>query len=330
MTVYARNGDFYYDFRKDGARHTKRVGPSRKAAVESQKQAKKALSQPQPPPTVAKAIEDYLALTESHWSKSTHASATCVLGCFARYCEDLPVSEVFRETLEGYRGFRNGSLKASSLRHEFAIIGRFLRHCVARGYLPTNPGVGMPLPRLQAAPDRILTHDEEERLFAAITRPVIRDMVRVLLCTAIRRKEICTLTWRQVDTEGKCLLIPQTKTGRIKRIPLTTEAMRAILQQSGFGDPDRAVFLNMDGNRFAVSSFWTAFRKAANKVGLRDVRIHDLRHTVATRLLRAGCDLSTVGSILGHAAPYTTTLRYTAHVSEARMREALEKINQEG
>ena len=48
--------------------------------------------------------------------------------------------------------------------------------------------------------------------------------------------------------------------------------------------------------------------------------------TVATRLLRRGVDLATVGDILGHKPPYRTTLRYTAHTTEDRKREALGKL----
>lgn len=61
-------------------------------------------------------------------------------------------------------------------------------------------------------------------------------------------------------------------------------------------------------------------RRRAHLPGLR---LHDLRHTVATRLAHQRVDLATVGEILGHTPPYRETLRYYAHTSEDRLRTAL-------
>ena len=60
-------------------------------------------------------------------------------------------------------------------------------------------------------------------------------------------------------------------------------------------------------------------------VGLA-IRFHDLRHTLAVRLLQKGWDIPTVGALLGHRPPYRATARYVAHTSSARMRDAMESL----
>ena len=71
----------------------------------------------------------------------------------------------------------------------------------------------------------------------------------------------------------------------------------------------------------AVNSLWYRARKEA---GIDDVRLHDLRHTVASQAVARGVALSTVARMLGHSDP-TMTLRY-AHVSDREVEAAAERI----
>jgi integrase len=68
------------------------------------------------------------------------------------------------------------------------------------------------------------------------------------------------------------------------------------------------------------------FQRAVTEAKIPPIRFHDLRHTFAVRLLQRGWDIATVGALLGHRAPYRTTMRYGAHTQEARKREALESL----
>ncbi|MGB1014361.1 MAG: tyrosine-type recombinase/integrase, partial [Nannocystaceae bacterium] len=71
----------------------------------------------------------------------------------------------------------------------------------------------------------------------------------------------------------------------------------------------------------ALHSMWVRLRK---KIGLEDVRIHDLRHSAASDALNAGVPLAVVGAILGHKSPQTTA-RY-AHVASNVARDATDRM----
>jgi integrase len=104
-------------------------------------------------------------------------------------------------------------------------------------------------------------------------------------------------------------MVPSSKTGKPRVVPVPGPA-RPFL---------RALPLGL--------SYWQLhkqFSAARRKAGLPHVRFHDLRHTCASWLINAGVDLYTVGRILGHSTPLTTS-RY-AHLSHASLKRAMAKL----
>jgi integrase len=143
----------------------------------------------------------------------------------------------------------------------------------------------------------------------------------------MRRGELLTLRWRDVDFEHDLISIQafNTKTMRERQVSLTarlSQELQALYEQSP-KDPTRRVFGILDN----VKRSFTAARAAA---GLSDVRFHDLRHTHATRLVGAHIPLSEVGRALGHTQPNTTYRYVNANVETAkRASAALDAFNAE-
>jgi integrase len=135
-------------------------------------------------------------------------------------------------------------------------------------------------------------------------------------------------------TKGDGVVIKSTKTGRVRLVSLTGGAIEALAQQllrarnvartaDREVDVDHLIFTNdPQGCRpwrpELVSRRWERLRR---KLGLDGVRLHDLRHFVATELLGAGIDVRTVANRLGHARTSTTLDIYWAWVP-ARDRDA--------
>ncbi len=112
----------------------------------------------------------------------------------------------------------------------------------------------------------------------------------------MRLSEITGLRWQQVDLKEGMVRLAQadTKTGKSRIVPLPSGAVEAL----------EAWPRRLDGRVFEPG--WTAgnvspqFTRLCRKVGVEDLRLHDLRHTAATRLRRGGVDVVTIGAILGH------------------------------
>lgn len=167
--------------------------------------------------------------------------------------------------------------------------------------------------------------------------------------TGARRGELCALRWSDVDFVDKSLLLSRaivdgggalvekdTKTHQVRRIALGKETVVRLktyrmLVESRAGasrvelSPDAHIFsFEVDGSRpWRPDTTTHRFIKARRRFGLSDkVRLHDLRHFIATRMISSGVDVRTVSGRLGHRRTSTTVDRYAAFVPAADRKAA--------
>lgn len=169
---------------------------------------------------------------------------------------------------------------------------------------------------------------EEAKAFAGL-RPSLRPIARFLLVTGWRRAEACSLRWTDVNFEtGFATVIG--KGGIVHRRPLPAAAI-AILrgeqrQNSEFVFTYEVKHPNggKKGERQPIlpGTLSTAWCRMRDATGLTGLRLHDLRHTTATRVLRKTGNLVAVQKALGHSR-ISTTQRY-AHMLAEDVRAALD------
>jgi integrase len=144
--------------------------------------------------------------------------------------------------------------------------------------------------------------------------------IRLFALTGCRRNEILTLKWGYVDFRSSCLRLPDSKTGP-KVVPLGAPALE-ILASMQVGDDDDLVFPgSIEGSVLSLYGPWHRIRE---KAGLKDVRLHDLRHGFASVGAMGGASLPIIGKVLGHNHPQTTA-RY-AHLSDDPVQAAAGRI----
>lgn len=162
--------------------------------------------------------------------------------------------------------------------------------------------------------ERHLTTDEAHRLMQALNSSSRQEAraLQLLLLTGARKSEILRAKWEYVRLEQRRLTVPLSKSNKPRHITLSDEAaaiIRNLPRRPGCpwlfpghapGRPLSDLYL-----------FWDHLRQ---KLGLSDVRIHDLRHTFASILVNAGHSLYEVQRLLGHSDP-RTTMRY-AHLEQ--------------
>jgi integrase len=142
--------------------------------------------------------------------------------------------------------------------------------------------------------ERRLAPGEWERLLGAarLTRnPWIEPIMRLALATAMRRGEILAIESNHVSLDKRCLLIPVTKNGHARTIPLTADAIRVLEELP-----------RVQGRLFPVAgnAFRLAWIRLRNRAGLNDLRFHDLRHEAISRFFELGLNASEVALISGH------------------------------
>lgn len=235
----------------------------------------------------------------------------------------LPVSEIQRkEIAELHHDLRKSPYQANRV---LAVISKMLSVAEVWNWRPdgSNPCRNIKHYKEQKR-ERFLSETEIEEL-GQVLREAEEEMpsavaaFRLLLLTGCRLSEIRDLEW--VNVKEDHIDLPDSKTGR-RIVPLGPEA-QAVL----------AAIPREDGNPWVIAGRlpsthltdlqrpWRRIRKRAN---LENVRIHDIRHSFASRALALGESLSMIGKLLGHT-DVQTTARY-AHLARESIQSAASRV----
>lgn len=177
--------------------------------------------------------------------------------------------------------------------------------------------------------ERFLSKEELKRLsyvlddyaIGSTDHQVAADAIRLLVLTGARKSEVLRAEWSQFDLDEAVWTKPSshTKTKKAHRVPLSGPAT-ALLQAIRAGQSEGCLYVcpgRHGGHRGDLKSAWEEIRVAAE---IKDVRMHDLRHTYASLLVSAGVSLPIIGRLLGHTQSRTTE-RY-AHLADDPLRDA--------
>jgi len=169
---------------------------------------------------------------------------------------------------------------------------------------------------------RFLNVDECQTLISCCAKH-LRPIVITALNTGMRKSEILSLRWGQVDLRHGFILLNTSKNGERREIPINT-TVEDVLNEIPHSVESVHVYTDRNGSPYqeVKKSFHTALRKA----GIHDFRFHDLRHTFASHLVMAGVDLTSVKELLGHKS-LTMTMRYS-HLSPTHKRKAVNTLDQ--
>ena len=214
------------------------------------------------------------------------------------------------------------------------LLSKMFRMAEAWGLVPagSNPCRGLRRYRTRKR-ERFLTQEEFRSLGRALrdleaegrTWPPAMAAIRLLALTGCRRSEILGLRWDDVDRTTGELRLRDAKAGP-RMVPLTAPVKRVL--EGVPRSPDNPwVFPagNGKGRLGNLSYYWAAVREQA---GLDDVRLHDLRHSYASRALALGESLSAIGRLLGHrhvvsTARYAHLMREAEKAAAARVGESI-------
>ena len=196
-----------------------------------------------------------------------------------------------------------------------------IRHCIKLARLEwgvnmlTNPVEGIRIPNGIIRRDRRLKDGEYELLQAAADQcrnPYIWTCIDFAIETGMRRSEILSILWVNVDLDTRIVVLPDTKNGSKREIPLTTKATQILHRLPR--DEDRA-FATTD---YTIRHGWDRLAKRACIIGLR---FHDLRHEAVSRFFEMGLSVPEVAAISGHK-DYRMLASYT-HVSAKRLAQKI-------
>src|SRR5262245_41574079 len=153
-------------------------------------------------------------------------------------------------------------------------------------------------------------------LFALLgPAPSLRLYIVAALQTGARRGELMNLRWGDVDFRALTVAFRQTKNGAARTVPMTDTLRETLCKLPRPLDPDAHVFPERDPKVLSRS-----FARLAKRLGIKNIRFHDLRHDAASTLTMAAVPQRTIMAILGHRDP-RMTMRYQ-HLTPEHLRDA--------
>lgn len=310
-----------------------------------EKEAKYGFVRPAESPSLETVCEKKLALTPS---KHEHVRAKRVLENFCRVAEVKRANEVKTEHIQRYVDLRKREgMKPQSIVRELNIISATLRLAVI--HFPALSEWTVPrIPRPKHSKRRrervisarealkVLTwlyqpKRENETPQRAANRRNVGHVFQTALLTGARKGELCKLRWSQIDWEARTVQIVGTKNENraeqtARPVALDRGLEKILLERQGVNL--EFVFTRNGGE---VTHYYEIMKECCEACGVpygKDVAggfvTHDARHTAVTRMLQAGVDLATIGSITGHG-DRTMILRY-GHATTESQRRAMQVL----
>ena len=178
-----------------------------------------------------------------------------------------------------------------------------IRHCwnIAKKEwgipLPSNPVSDIRVPNGIRHRERRLKQGELDRLkeAAGTCRNIyIWPVIQFAIHTAMRRSEILSLRWDDIDRTERLAKLSETKNGSTRLIPLSKPAIKIL---ETLPKNNRKVF---DTTDYAIRHAWD---RLVSRAGIEDLKFHDLRHEAISRLFELGISLPAVALISGHSDP---------------------------
>ena len=225
---------------------------------------------------------------------------------------------------------REGLAPASIARAVSATRG-FFKFFMLDGYLKSHPAEDLDTPQRFAYLPKFLTEDEINRLLSApdiSTEEGIRDraVLEIMYATGLRVSELVNL--KQADLDLMTGLVRcHGKGNKERRVPLGKSAIHWLQQyaavKAGYGKQSLPHVFLYRGRPFTRQLAWSMIKHHAEKVGIKNVSPHTLRHSFATHLLQHGADSRSVQALLGHSDISTTQI-YT-HITDMHLRSAYDR-----
>lgn len=235
-----------------------------------------------PTKTLGEAFERY-AREVSVTKKGCRWEQIRLLAILRLFPANLPLSNVTPDLLGRWRDQRLAEVESSTVLRELNLLSSVFRACIQEwGWARENPVKGIRKPPTPAHRDKVLHPSEIRRVVETLGRKIDTVSGRVSLSflfalrTGMRSGEIVNLRW--ADVYQSYVVLPDTKNGTSRSVPLSTKAQMILNRLKGI--TKSSVFDLTHSSRDAL------FRKACKRAGLVDVHFHDARHFYATHLAR--------------------------------------------
>jgi integrase len=344
--VFKKNGWWWIDYEDaDGKRHRQKAAPSYEAAKLVYRAKMTAIARGEITGVREEGIRvrDFIAQkywptvrpTLSTWEQ--HRAEGTIANQIVPAFGDFKLASLRRETIERWQAERLTKVASGTVNKELVRLKHLLNRAVAWGYIRDSPTRA--IRKTTEAPGRVryLTPDERRLLLDGRHETVkasdgrtwtievgpdadLKVYIVAALATGARRGELMSLRWRDVDMKTRTVTFQLTKNGDARTIPMTETLRALLLTRPRPLDADAPVFPQR-----SPQALTRAFGYLVRRLGIKNLRFHDLRHDAASTLTMAGVSQRAIMAMLGHRDP-RMSVRYQ-HLAPEHLHEAARALD---
>lgn len=334
MSLRKRSNSWVLDYYVQGKRIQRSVGPDRKLAeaLWADIKVKKYTGHlsPERKVPIDLVLDQYLAYSKTNKSPGSQMNDRGKISFLQQFCAERNiryVQEISVPFLEELKAQRAQINSPATVNRYLQLAKAIMQKAVEWGYLSQHPLKAL---KLLKEPKRTVQFYNSEQIQAILSNaePGLKEMIQVLLYTGMRRSELTSLEWTDVDFANGLLNV-QSKDGfhpksyKARSIALAPNLLKVLEQLPHTG---RLVFDNGSGKALCNPKTLTwHFKRLLLRAGVNFGSLHTLRHSFASHLVMAGVDLKTVQELLGHSHLAMTELY--AHLSPEHRKKAVAKLN---
>jgi len=277
-------------------------------------------------------LEGYAMIVEKHLVPGLG-------GIVLSQLQPTQIQKYYAKALENGRSDGNGGLSARTVKHHHRVLSEALAYGVRMNRIIRNVAQAVIPPRPVNREMNTLDEPEMDTLLEAARGTPYYHLFHLALYTGLRRSELLGLRWKDVDLylanlsvtqvmhrlQGGQVVFLEPKTAKSRRqVSLTPDSAIALREhyeqqeqeREALGTPldgDSLVFSRIDGTPLPPITVNHAFIRIMKKAGLDGIRMHDLRHTHATLMMKQGVNPKIVQERLGHSS-FAVTMDIYSHV----------------
>jgi integrase len=210
---------------------------------------------------------------------------------------EVNMAQLSPKHIADYRDERLKKIKPNTVLRELAVMSSIINHARREwGLNITNPVTMIKKPSSSQGRDRILNNEELDRLFIELEKisPWYKPLVEFAIETAMRRGELTSLLWTNVNFEKSVAFLPLTKNGDSRYVPLSSKAISIL----------KLLPRDIEGRVFPLNTGTVSilFLRAARRAKIEDIHFHDLRHMALTKLSIKFTNIINIGFITRNVA----------------------------
>jgi site-specific recombinase XerD len=252
------------------------------------------------------------------------------------FCRLAGITNIEQITDENVRAvFYNGRLERKWSVNTYIAYRKsllvFFRWCVKQGYMEKNPIIDIEVPKMEKRlPLKLTKQDSLKLLELVYNYPYDYKFLRyrnhalfsMFIFAGLRKQELLSLKYTDVDTDNLTIFIQQGKGGKDRIVPMSFTLAQSLKrykdERKRLNKTNPEFFCSLRGNvGFTINGLQKLVEQMRTSFKV-PFTIHKLRHTFATLMLEGGCDIYSLSKMMGHSDIKTTTIYLYASAEHLR------------